>query len=220
VAPDDIWNYPARTLTEKFTIIERAKGYTSGGSKVLDDTRLFNGVIVIRGSGYGCIAKYYDDDVVPSKTFTAITTPSGGTFPSDLIDHNDSTGCQWSISSTTTDLFRVDFGSSVTGFLRVVATGTSSGATLIVYGSNDGTTWTQIASVTHGLSVVDIAVFVGGYRYVKISEYAGASYTATIYTVEFYPAGPLPVSRSFSNLAGRVLVYVNGYYQVLEVISV
>jgi len=101
----------------------------------------------------------------------------------------------------------------------VVISVSVTGGTLIVYGSNDGTTWTQIASVSHGTIAIDIAVFVSGYRYVKISESGSGSFTATIYTVEFYPASPLPISRSFSNVTGRVFVYVNGYYHVFEVIT-
>ena len=206
-------------VSERLVIFERARGYTSSASKVLDETRIFNGVIRVHGSGYGAIARYWADDIAPSRTFKAIATPlGGGTFPTDLIDHDDSTGCQWSVTGVPTDLFTIDFGSSVTGFLRVVASGGGTGTTLIVYGSNDGTTWTQISSVQHGTAKTEIAVFVNGYRYVKIGGVSGP--TITIYTVEFYPATSLPTSRSFSNVTSRVFVFAIGYYHVFEVITV
>jgi len=219
VAPSDIWNYPTRTLTERFTIIERARGYSSGLSKVLDETRYFTKLAIL-GSGRGAIIRYPDDDIAPSKAWTVITTPTDGVAPGCVTDHNDSTRCCWDIpASTESDLLMVDLGSSMTGILRIIIL---TGMTCKVYASNDKTTWTNVFSQAPGGNPVEYFIYINGYRYLKFSiqNPETSTYKGYWYTIEFYPDNPLPYSRDLA-YSGRVWVFVyNGYYQLLEVVSV
>jgi len=209
---------------QKHVIIERARGYSSGYSKIYDETRYINALFYLFGSGRGAITLIPDDDIAASKTWTVIKAPSSGTAPSCVTDHNDSTSCSWSVGSGVTDLLQVDLGSAMYGVLRLYAFVNTSSIYWRVSGSNDGTTWTVIGDLTGSPgNVSELFSYISGFRYVKISfnNNTTSSYTASLYTAEFYPDTALPYSRALSGLTKRLVVFVYGsYYQFLEVISV
>jgi hypothetical protein len=221
----DVWSYSTRTLTQTFGIIERANGYSSSGAKIYDATRAYNAILQVYGSGSGAIAEIPDDDVAPSKTFTQITPPSSGTFPGNLTDHNDSTGVTWSIAaSTTSGLFTLDLGSSMISLIRFYgAVGSPAYNTFLVYGSNDNSTWTQLATLSYSTANTPAETFIlaSNYRYIKVSgnNTSTSAWNFYIYSFEAYPGSSLPINRSVS-FNGRLIVYTQGYYQLLEVVKV
>ena len=211
---------------QRLLVIERAKGYSSLLSKIYDDTRLLNSMFYLLGSGRGNIVLVPSEDIAYNKTYTAIKSVASGTFPSCITDHDDTTYCQWTtLGATTTDILSVDMGSTFSGALRVYLYEYNLATmNLYFYGSNDNSTWTQVASVLALSSgtMYDLLVYVSGYRYYKISEScssAGSGNYLNIYSFEAYPDTTLPVSRSLQNTRSRILVFVYGsYYQLLEVI--
>ena len=223
VAPSDIWNYPTRTLTEKVGI-ERARGYSSDFSKLVDETRFVNGVLYLLGIGKGAIVIPPEGDVMPEYTLTALTPPASGSFPACITDHDDSTACSWNISPYVTDILQVDVNSPNVGLLLRVYSMANNPANLIILGSNDGTTWSRVGAAGAGQnSYNEGLIFATGYRYYKgIAD--GLNYTGTTYylaSFEGYMAYPLPRSRVFNNFLGRIIIFVyNAYYQLLEVVSV
>jgi hypothetical protein len=218
--------YPPITLVSgsSKTVIERANGYNANGTKIYDATRAYNALMQLFGNGYGTIAQIPDDDIAPSKTFTQITAPTSGTFPTNLTDHNDSTNVTWSIAaSTTSDLFTLDLGSSIISLIRIyAAVGSPTYNTFLVYGSNDNTTWTQLATLSYSTSnvAVESLILAVNYRYIKITakNTATAAWNFIVYSVEAYQGYALPFNKSVS-YNGRLIVYIQGYYQLLEVIS-
>jgi len=222
ISPADIWNYSTRRLTERFTVIERGKGYTSGVSIVLDETRYFN-TLVLLGSGRGAIVIYPNEDIAPSKSWTVITSPSTGTAPACVTDRDDSTYCEWFVgASVEIGVLMLDLGSPMRGFLRVVHL-SAGGAYTRVYVSNDASTWTKIFDTSTAGNVNTNIIYVDGYRYIKFSFYNSStttSATCRLYTVMFFIDSALPFTRSL-NSSTRVVCYVyNAYYQLLEVIAV
>jgi len=221
--PSDIWNYPTRKLTERFVIIERARGYSSGFSKIYDEARFINAILYLLGSGRGAIAVVPDDDIAYNKTWSVITAPSIGTAPDCVVDHNDDTSCRWIVgASAVTDLLSVDLGASLTGALRIRHKTDTTNVYTEIYVSNDNATWTKIYSVAPGASIYDNFVYVNGYRYIKISlnNTETISQAGNIFSIEFYLDTVLSISRAFKNVVKRVVVFVNNaYYQLLEVIS-
>jgi len=219
----DIWSYPVRKLTERFAVIERSRGYSSGLSKIYDEIRFINAILYLLGSGRGAIVIIPDDDIAYNKTWTVITAPNTGTAPTCVTDHNDSTNCSWSVgASAVTDLLSVDLGASMTGALRIVYRTNYTDLYVEVYVSNDNATWTKIYSVASGISIYDDFVYINNYRYIKISfnNTATVSHAGDIFSIEFYPDTTLSISRSFSSVSKRITVFVYGaYYQLLEVIS-
>jgi len=219
----DVWSYPTRTLTQRFGIIERARGYSSGFSRIYDEARFINAVLYLLGSGRGAIAVIPDDDIAYNKTWTVITAPETGTAPDCVTDHNDSTYCSWTISaSSLVDLLRVDLGASMTGVLRILQYYSSSAFYTKVNVSNDGSTWTEIYSESASGVIKEIFVYINGYRYIKFSfqNTFTSALTGNIYSIEFYPDTVLPISKAFNNIGKRIAVFVNNsYYQLLEVIS-
>jgi len=226
VAPSDIWNYPTRTLTERFTVIERSKGWVTGVSKIVDELRFVNAVLHLRGSGKGCIVIVPDDDIISQYTLTVVTAPTSGTAPVCFTDHNDATECYWTISAgATADIVTIDVGSSsVELFLRFVTKCSSVNAiTLYLYGSNDRTTWTQLYSLVLSIGNSEVFYYATGYRYYKFSAYNSTTGDAYYYlaSLEAYPASSLPCSRKFSNTVARIVVLgYKAYWQLLEVVSV
>ena len=219
----DVWSYPSRKLTERFVIIERARGYSSSFSKIYDEARFINAVLYLLGSGRGAIAVIPDDDIVYNKTWTVITAPVSGTAPDCVTDHNDSTNCSWNVNpSSFIDLLSVDLGSQATGILRIVHYTTDAYLTVRLSVSNDNVTWTEIWNAYSSAGVTESFIYINGYRYLKFSfrnTYSSAI-TGYLYSIEFYPDTILSISRSFSNVVKRVVVFVYGaYYQFLEVIS-
>jgi hypothetical protein len=221
----DVWNYSTRTLTQTFSIIERANGYSSSGTKIYDATRAYNAILQVYGSGIGAIAEYPNDDIAPSKTFTQITAPSSGTFPGNLTDHNDSTGVTWAIAgSASPDLFSVDLGSSMISLIRFYgAVGSPTYNNFLVYGSNDNSTWTQLATLSYSTAnaAAESFILASNYRYFKVSvkNTSTSGWNVYIYSFEVYPGSSLPINRSVS-FNGRLIVYTQGYYQLLEVVKV
>jgi hypothetical protein len=208
-------------------VIERARGYSSGFSKIYDETRFVNGIIYLLGSGRGSISVIPSDDNAYNKTFTLIKAVASGTFPSCITDWNDATYCQWSITTyLTTDLFYVDMGASWSGAIRAyVYNNGISGLNLLIFGSNDASTWTQISSVAGPVSGAygDTFSYVSGYRYYKLSTSASSVATGAfinIYSFEAYPDSSLPFNRSFTGRSIRLAVFVySSYYQLLEVVT-
>ena len=223
VAPSDIWNYPTRTLTEKVGI-ERARGYSSGFSKLVDEKRFVNGVLYLLGIGNGAIVIPPEGDVMPGYTLTALTPPASGSFPACITDHDDSTACSWNIGSYLTDILQVDVNSPNVGLLLRVYSMANNPVNLRIFGSNDGTTWSYLGDAGAGVnSYGEALVFVTGYRYYKgVAD--GLNYTGTTYylaSFEGYKAYPLPCSRVFNKFLGRIIIFVyNAYYQLLEVVGV
>jgi len=211
-------------VTQKYVIIERARGYSSGLSKVYDITGYLNTRMILLGIGRGAITIIPDDDIAYNKTWTVLTQPSSGTAPNCVTDHNDSTACQWSIGSgATVDCLQLDLGSSMYGVVRGVWYSYGNTFYLKIYVSNDGSTWTQIYSATSASNVTEAFAYVAGYRYIKFSLYnaSSATQTSALYTAEFYPDTTLPYSRTFLGVGKRVAAFVyNAYYQLLEVISI
>jgi len=221
VSPNDVWNYPTRTLTERFGIIERARGYASGFSKIYDETRFINAVLYLLGNNRGAIVVIPDDDIAYNKIFTILYTPSNGSAPSCFTDHNDTTGCGWyNVPTSLTDYFYVDMGSEWSGILRLLINFGYNGG-YAIYGSNDASTWTQIYSSTTSSGTYEWFFYVSGYRYYKFSAYISASgNNLVIYSFEAYPDYALSYSKALNNLVRRIAVFVyNTYYQLLEVIS-
>jgi len=210
---------------QKHVIIERARGYSSGYSKIYDETRYINALFYLVGSGRGAISIIPDDDIAASKTWTVIKAPSSGTAPSCVTDHDDSTYCSWSApASAVTDLLQVDLGSAMYGVFRLLAYFYSSGMTWRVYASNDGSTWSLIGDLSSSSSGTnEKLLYINGYRYVKISVNITGSSSVTVNanSVEFYPDTTLPYTRALISLNKRLVVFVNNsYYQLLEVVSV
>ena len=212
----DVWSYSTRTLTQTFSIIERANGYSSSGTKIYDATRAYNAILQVYGSGYGAIAEFPSEDIAPSKTFTQLSAPYGGStgysFPTTLVDHNDSTYIQW---NTAEDMFSIDLGSQMNVFIRAYSIAYSSGISLTIYGSNDNTNWTQIASLSVSTTWTESIAFISGYRYLKFNTNGNMS----VASIEIYPASSLPYSRTLS-YNGRLKVFALGFYQLLEVVKV
>jgi len=222
----DVWSYPVRKLTERFVVIERARGYSSGLSKIYDERRFVNGIIYLLGSGRGGIIVIPNDDVVRNKTFTLIKSVASGTFPQCITDWDDATYCQWSsILAGDNDLFYVDMGVSWSGILRVYVYNSGITGSLVIYGSNDASTWTQVSSLSLPASGAfgDLFFYVSGYRYYKVTVSASSVVSGAylnIYSFEAYLDSSLPLNRSFTNQGIRLAVFVYGaYYQLLEVIS-
>jgi len=223
----DVWSYPSRKLTERFVIIERARGYSSSFSKIYDEARFINAVLYLLGSGRGAIVLIPDDDVAYNKTFTLLRSVASGTFPQCITDWNDATYCQWSITTyLTTDLFYVDMGASWSGMIRAYVYNSGiTGLNLLIFGSNDASTWTQVSSVSGPESGAygDIFSYVSGYRYYKFSTSASLVASGAylnVYSFEAYPDSSLSLNRSFIGRSVRLAVFVYGaYYQLLEVIS-
>jgi len=224
-SPSDIWSYSTRKLTERFVVIERARGFSSGFSKIYDETRFVNAILYLLGSGRGVIAIVPDDDIAYNKTWTVITAPKTGRAPTCLNDRDDSTYCVWSIPATTeSDLVSIDFGSAVSGVFRFYHYESSfpSGSVHRIYGSNDGTTWTKLIEVSW-ITGREEWGYVSGYRYYKLSSYnAGASaYDVQFNMLEFYPDYALSYSKTFSNVSKRIVSFINNaYYQLLEVVTI
>ena len=221
IQASDVWSYPARTLTERFVVIERARGYSSGFSKIFDETRFFNAVLYLRGSGYGTVAVIPDDDTISQYSLTALTAPSSGTFPDCVTDHRDDTYCGWTMGISL-DIVRLDVGSSTALLLlRVYDSSTISNGSVYLYGSNDATTWSSIASWTRG-GWAEYLIIVTGYRYYKINFNPGtATATYHIASLETYPVYTLPHQRTLRDIRGRVVACVSGaHYQLLEVITI
>jgi hypothetical protein len=207
----------------RFVVIERARGYSSGFSRILDETRYFNAVMVLRGSGRGTIAIIPNDDIASRRTWTVITAPVTGTAPTCVSDWDDSTYCEWSVAAgATTNLLQLDLGVSMYGILRLRHYTSSSLMYSQVYVSNDATTWTNILN-RYAVGTVEDFIYVAGYRYLRFTgnnRDTTYSQRIRIYSVEFYPDYPLTYTRTLSAVSGRVAVFVYGaYYQLLEVIS-
>ena len=208
---------------QRYYVTERARGYSSGYSKIYDEVRFINAVLHLLGSGRGAIVLIPDDDIAYNKTWTVITAPDSGTAPGCVTDHNDSTYCSWTISaSSLVDLLSVDLGASMNGALRIVHYHSTTAVFTKVYVSNDGSTWTEIFSQSTSGFIKEIFVYVNGYRYIKFSfqNTDVSALTGSIYSIEFYLDNALSYSRAFNNIGKRVAVFVNNsYYQFLEVIS-
>jgi len=223
VQASDVWSYPARTLTERFVVIERARGYSGGISKVFDERRHFKCVLLFRGSGRGAIAIIPDEDIAYNKTWSVITAPSSGTAPGCVTDKDDSTYCEWSVgANATVDVLQVDLGATTTGFLRFYWY--TEGPRIRVSGSNDGSTWALIAEINRPTSgLYEDFAYVGGYRYLRFGFYnpLTATYIAYYNTIELYPDAVLTFSRAFDGVNKRVVGLVYGaYYQLLEVVTI
>jgi len=203
---------------QRYYVTERARGYSSGYSKIYDEVRFINAVLHLLGSGRGAIVLIPDDDIAYNKTWTVITAPSSGTMPSCVADHNDDTSCSWSLGAIT-DLFSVDLGAPLSGLLRFL-TSADQNPTVVIYGSNDGTTWTKINSYALSAVKTETLDYISGYRYLKFSAGLAATGTLYVYSFEFYPDIALSTSRALFNLVKRLVVFVYGaYYQLLEVIT-
>jgi hypothetical protein len=222
-SPSDIWRYPTRTLTERFVVIERARGYSSGFSRIYDESRFVNAVLYLLGSGRGYIAVIPEDDIAYNKTWTVITTPSSGTAPACVTDHDDTTYCEWTLAGyATVGCLQLDLGSPMYGAVRALWYSYLNNFHLRIDVSNDGTTWTRIYSATQNVYVAEAFAYAAGYRYIRFSLYNASSSTqnSRLYTCEFYPDTTLPTTKSFSNATKRIMVFVYGsYYQLLEVIT-
>jgi len=209
----------------RYAVFERAKGYSSSFSKIYDEVRWINAVLMLLGSGIGNISVVPADDVAYNKTYKAVNNPSSGTFPSCITDHNDTTYCSWSGGTLPYDLFYVDMGSAWSGMIRVYQYNYSlTSPYLKVYGSNDASTWTLVSTVAIASGYAEAFTYVSGYRYYKVTVdaqgYSGGWYV-NIYSFEAYPSTSLPINRQFTNQGVRVVVFVyNSYYQLLEVISI
>ena len=223
VQASDVWSYPARTLTERFVVIERARGYSGGTSKVFDERRHFKCVLLFRGSGRGAIAIIPDEDIAYNKTWSVLTAPSSGTAPDCVTDRDDTTYCRWSVEANTiVDVLRVDLGTATTGFLRLYWF--TNAPLLRVFGSNDGLAWTLIVEIYKQFSgEYEDFVYVGGYRYLRFGfrNSEASAYTAGCYAIELYPDATLPFTRTLDDVNKRVVGLVYGaHYQLLEVITI
>jgi len=209
---------------QRYVVIERARGYSSGFSKIYDERRWINSTFKLFGSGRGNISVIPYDDVARNKTFTLIKSVASGTFPQCITDWDDTTYCQWtSILAGANDLFYVDMGASWSGMLRAYVYNSGITGSLVIYGSNDASTWASISSLglpTSGTSG-DLFFYVSGYRYYKVtisvSSAASGAYL-NIYSFEAYSDVSLPIYRDFINQNIRLAVFVYGaHYQFLEV---
>jgi len=174
----------------------------------LDETRYFNALMLLRGTGRGTIVVIPTDDIAPKALWTVIKAPNVGIAPDCVRDWDDHTYCMWEISaSSSVDVLEVDLGEPVHGFIRLV----SSSGEVQVYASNDKFTWTLVLDVSSPSS--ESFGYVAGYRYLKLTCYNSASALAlrTINSAEFYPAYPLPYARNL-NVGGRVVALVYNSY--------
>jgi hypothetical protein len=219
----DIWNYPDRSLSKYFSIFERAKGYTATPSKVFDEKR-YIGILALLGDGVGAVIKYPDDDGADKGNWSVITNPVRGTPPQCVIDHNDSSDCEWSIApGVSVDLLRLELPTIQSGFFRIVYFASSNLLVLEIHGSANGSTWTYLTGANKANnSIEEVLLYVPGYKYYKLVAYNSSDVSRSIrlYTVELYPAIPMPIVKEYESGARIMAIAHNGHYYLAEVIRV
>ncbi|GAA3442878.1 discoidin domain-containing protein [Planomonospora venezuelensis] len=122
------------------------------------------------------------------RTATASSTENHGTPAKDAFD--GSTGTRWSSASSDPQWLQVDLG-SVQELGRVVLTWEAAYATAYkVQSSQNGTTWTDLKTVTGGDGGVDSWEVAGSGRYVRMLGTARATgYGYSLWEFQVYGAG-------------------------------
>jgi len=226
----DVWNYPTRTLTVRFTVIERiSPSYYSSLSLIYNVKRRIKAgtifVLVTDGNQYNVVVD--DDDLIPKARETIVDT---GFSPGNMKDHDDSTASTSTTTSTPNseiELVRYDLGSLYNGWFYVIFEPRSTTAPGYqydrIYVSSDGTTWTKVLDVSPS-SKTTYLVYVTNVRYIslKVANTTTTSnyYMPNIYSFEFYPENLRKVLEITSEVTRTLKVFGKGYVQLLEVISV
>jgi len=197
--PASIWKYYERYLSKRYNVLyegvaQSAKKYvgTRSGYK---NTKYYAS---IRGSGYWLLV----GRAIGVKSFLAnpywgtetVNVTFGTGSANSWKDFDENTYAEYAIpaGASETTLVTWDLGSSAYRFIRVyfsTYTGGSSGQTCL-YGSNDGSTWTNIFCTSTGSSSeygVNDWYFLN-YRYYKATCKSSSSSTqyCRLRTIEFY----------------------------------
>ncbi|WP_329241712.1 discoidin domain-containing protein [Streptomyces sp. NBC_01478] len=100
------------------------------------------------------------------KTATSSSDENGGTVAANAVDGNTAT--RWSSGATDTQWLQVDLGSSATITQVVLNWETAYGSDYKIQTSSDGSTWTDVKSVTGGDGGADTLDVSGQGRYVRM----------------------------------------------------
>ncbi len=101
------------------------------------------------------------------KTATSSSDENAGTVAANAVDGNTAT--RWSSAATDTQWLQVDLGSTATITQVVLNWETAYGSDYKIQTSADGTTWTDVKSVTGGDGGTDTLDVSGQGRYVRMS---------------------------------------------------
>jgi hypothetical protein len=220
---EDIWSYSRRTLTERFTIIERARGYTRYAIEVFNLTSRFRNsrFVFIRDALASAFVKNRSTDVIPNSTETILDPYF--TSIHLIKDHDDETYAYRNAvinAGQTIDHVVYDLGSVKRLFLRSVISSGISGLFVRVQVSVDGSIYSTVC-MAHGS---EKCVYYGDFRYIKLQSYNSNTYGvagsyARFHSIEAYP----PDTNEeivFTNETGNVLALLwYGHYHLLEVIT-
>ncbi|MFC7644301.1 discoidin domain-containing protein [Streptosporangium lutulentum] len=100
------------------------------------------------------------------KVATASSTENAGTPPSSAVDGN--TGTRWSSANTNDQWLQVDLGASAAISQVTLNWEAAYGSAYKIQASSNGTTWTDLKSVTGGDGGIDTWAVTGTGRYVRM----------------------------------------------------
>ncbi|MEO3853587.1 discoidin domain-containing protein [Acrocarpospora sp. B8E8] len=146
---------------------------------------------------------FADTLVSQGKPATASSVENAGMAAGNAVDGN--TGTRWSSLATADQWLQVDLGSSIP-LTRVILNWEAAYATAYkVQGSQNGTTWTDLRSVTGGDGGIDTWDITGSARYVRmlgITRATGWGYSLWEFQVYGEPGGttdPCPAANAALN---------------------
>jgi hypothetical protein len=219
---DDIWNYQKRTLTERFTAFERARGYTASPAIIIRERRVIgsNTKFVINSSKTGGVFVFNEDLAkTAAKSILVGWTITGSGNELDGDDNTYMTITTPAGPFYRTQAIKYDLGSvKPSVVLILVYYSSTSYITCYVSVSSDDVTYTDVLQ-TNTTTKTTFIIRASNVRYIRLdfSNSTTAGYNAYLYTFEVYDK-VIGNERVFTSLVEDLLtVIAEGYYQILEV---
>ncbi|WP_433250177.1 discoidin domain-containing protein [Streptosporangium sp. CA-135522] len=134
---------------------------------------------------------FADSLLSQGKTTTASSTENGGTGPALAVDGD--TGTRWSSASTDSQWLQVDLGASASISKVVLNWEAAYGSGYRIQSSENGTTWTDLKTVTGGDGGIDAWDVTGSGRYVRmlgVTRATGYGYSLWELAVHVRSDGP------------------------------
>jgi hypothetical protein len=225
VSSEEIWSYPIRTLTERFTVIERVAPRFDSALTVIYNVKRFlqaNTMLVLISSDARSTIGCELNDLMPSATLTRVDDT--GFVDTRVKDYNDATF----ETTTLTDLpgyaTRIiaywDLGSVGTRLFYIVVSSTSVSVSTLIDVSPDLTTWTNVCGAQNATSMCAGS---GSFRYIRYRIHnpsaggANPSNATRVHTIEIFNPDVKRLRIPISNIY-TLKVISAGYSNLLEVI--
>jgi hypothetical protein len=220
-----VWNYSVRSLTRRFAILERGKGYASSPSIQTRERRAISpNTKIIVNANQTSIVGIFSEEKIHSATKTT-TIPSGWAvlYNGAELDGDDNSYVIVQIppNSSRSRVFKYDLGQVFSNLYMIIrCQSENANVRIYVAVSSDDVNYTDVLS-TNSTGATWYFISVSNVRYVALdfsNSDSSNTYRAYVHTLEAY----IPTSeKTFTNLTPDLLtVIVNGYYQVLEIMEV